>query len=248
MAKLLAGIVFSLFLSFGFAAPCAWADEGEVDVLLVLAADVSRSVDDREFKLQREGFAAALADPRVLNVIASGPTGRIAVALVEWASEFEQKVVVDWFLVAGEKDARELAQRILAAPRSFWGRTSISAAIEFSKGLLDRSPFQSSRKVIDVSGDGTNNSGAEVTAVRDEAIAKGITINGLVILSDEPMPTNPSHTHPPGGLKAYYEQHVIGGPDAFVVEAKGFESFGQSIIQKLIKEIAALAAAGPRRS
>src|SRR5512145_1673529 len=132
MAKLLAGIAFSLFLSLGLASPSAHADEGQVDVLLVLAADVSRSVDDKEFKLQREGFAAAFTDPRVLNVITSGQTGRIAVAFVEWASEFEQKLVVDWVLVAGEKDAEALAQRILAAPRSFWGRTSISAAIEFS--------------------------------------------------------------------------------------------------------------------
>jgi hypothetical protein len=246
MVNLLAGIVVSLFLSLGLAIPVAHADEGQVDVLLVLATDVSRSVDDREFKLQREGFAAALSDPRVLNVITSGPTGRIAVAFVEWASEFEQRVVVDWFLVAGEKDAKTLAQRILAAPRSYWGRTSISSAIEFSKNLLDRSPFQSDRKVIDISGDGTNNSGADVTAARDEAVASGITINGLVILSDEPLPTNPTHTHPPGGLKAYYERHVIGGPDAFVVEAQGFESFGQSIIQKLIKEIAALI--GPART
>jgi hypothetical protein len=246
MVNLLAGIVVSLFLSLGLATPVAHADEGQVDVLLVLATDVSRSVDDREFKLQREGFAAALSDPRVLNVITSGPTGRIAVAFVEWASEFEQRVVVDWFLVAGEKDAKTLAQRILAAPRSYWGRTSISSAIEFSKNLLDRSPFQSDRKVIDISGDGTNNSGADVTAARDEAVASGITINGLVILSDEPLPTNPTHTHPPGGLKAYYERHVIGGPDAFVVEAQGFESFGQSIIQKLIKEIAALI--GPART
>jgi hypothetical protein len=246
MVNLLAGIVVSLFLSLGLATPVAHADEGQVDVLLVLATDVSRSVDDREFKLQREGFAAALSDPRVLNVITSGPTGRIAVAFVEWASEFEQRVVVDWFLVAGEKDAKTLAQRILAAPRSYWGRTSISSAIEFSKNLLDRSPFQSDRKVIDISGDGTNNSGADVTAARDEAVASGITINGLVILSDEPLPTNPTHTHPPGGLKAYYERHVIGGPDAFVVEAQGFESFGQSIIQKLIKEIAALI--GPGRT
>jgi hypothetical protein len=246
MVNLLAGIVVSLFLSLGLASPVAHADEGQVDVLLVLATDVSRSVDDREFKLQREGFAAALSDPRVLNVITSGPTGRIAVAFVEWASEFEQRVVVDWFLVAGEKDAKTLAQRILAAPRSYWGRTSISSAIEFSKNLLDRSPFQSDRKVIDISGDGTNNSGADVTAARDEAVASGITINGLVILSDEPLPTNPTHTHPPGGLKAYYERHVIGGPDAFVVEAQGFESFGQSIIQKLIKEIAALI--GPART
>jgi hypothetical protein len=246
MAKLLAGIAFSLFLGLGLATPRAHADEGQVDVLLVLAADVSRSVDDKEFKLQREGFAAAFTDPRVLNVITSGQTGRIAVAFVEWASEFEQKLVVDWVLVAGEKDAEALAQRILAAPRSFWGRTSISSAIEFSMNILERSPFQSDRKVIDISGDGTNNSGADVTAARDEAIAKGITVNGLVIVSDEPLPTNPTHTHPPGGLKAYYERYVIGGPGAFAVEAEGFESFGQAIVQKLIKEIAAML--GPRRS
>ena len=124
--------------------------------------------------------------------------------------------------------------------RSRW----TSSAIEFSLGLLARSPFQSDRHVIDVSGDGTNNSGAEVTASRDTAIAKGVTINGLVILSDEPLPTNPTHTHPPGGLKAYYEKNVIGGPGAFVLEAQSFETFGQLIISKLIKEIAALSVPG----
>lgn len=244
MAKLLAGIAFSLFLSLGLVIPSAHADEGQVDVLLVLAADVSRSVDDKEFKLQREGFAAALTDPRVLNVITSGQTGRIAVAFVEWASEFEQRVVVDWSLVAGEKDAHELAQRILAAPRSFWGRTSISSAIEYSMTILDRSPFQSDRKVIDISGDGTNNSGIDVAVSRDAAVARDVTINGLVILSDEPLPTNPTHTHPPGGLTAYFERNVIGGPGAFVMEAQSFEAFGQALISKLIKEIAALTAEG----
>lgn len=240
MAKRLAGIALSLFLGVAVTSPGAYADEGQVDVLLVLAADVSRSVDDREFKLQRQGFAAALADPRVVRVVTAGPTGRIAVVFVEWASEFEQRVVVDWSLVASQQDAQKLSERILSAPRSFWGRTSISAAIEFSQTLLERSPFQSDRHVIDVSGDGTNNSGADVTAARDAALAKGITINGLVILSDEPLPTNPMHTHPPGGLKAYYERNVIGGPGAFALEAVGFQSFGQSIISKLIKEIAAL--------
>ena len=159
---------------------------------------------------------------------------------VEWASEMEQSVVVDWSLVSSEGDARRVSQRILAAPRSFWGRTSISTAIEFSQALLARSPFQSDRHVIDISGDGTNNSGADVTAARDAALGKGIIVNGLVIVSDEPLPTNPTHTHPPGGLKEYYERNVIGGPGAFVLEAQGFETFGQSIISKLIKEIAEL--------
>jgi hypothetical protein len=241
MAKLLAGVVaFVLTVGHLIACPGARADEGQVDLLLVLATDVSRSVDDKEFKLQREGFATALVDPRVLRAIMGGPIGRIAVVFVEWGSEFEQKVVVDWAVVAGERDAQAVSQRILGAPRSYWGRTSISAAIEFSLVLLARSPLQAERHVIDVSGDGTNNSGTDVTAARDAAIAKGVTINGLVILSEEPLPTNPTHTHPPGGLREYYERNVVGGPGAFVLEAQGFETFGQSIISKLIKEIAGL--------
>jgi len=242
MSKRLTGIVVALVLAAAgllSGAPAARADE-KVDLLLVLAADVSRSVDDREFKLQREGFAAALVDPRVVRAMTGGATGRIAVVFVEWASEFEQRVVVDWVVIAGERDAQGVAERIRAAPRSYWGRTSISAAIDFSLGLLARSPFQALRKVIDISGDGTNNSGRDVAAARDAAIAQGVTINGLVILSGEPLPTNPTHTHPPGGLTAYYERNVIGGPGAFVLEAKDFETFGQLIISKLVKEIAAL--------
>jgi uncharacterized protein DUF1194 len=222
----------------------ARADEGEVDLLLVLAADVSRSVDDAKFKLQREGYAAALVDPRVVRAMTGGPKGRIALVFVEWASEWEQKVVIDWTVIAGERDAQAVSSRVLGAERSYRGRTSISTAIDFSMTLLARSPFQTNRRVIDVSGDGTNNSGRDVIAARDEAIAKGVTINGLVILSEVPLATNPSHTHPPGGLTAYYENNVIGGPGAFVVEAENFEAFGQLIISKLVKEIADLA---PRR-
>jgi len=242
MSKLLAGIVFAFVLTAGVVhgSSTARSDEGQVDLLLVLAADVSRSVDDKEFKLQREGFAAALVEARVVRAMTGGPRGRIAVIFIEWASEFEQRVVVDWAVIARESDAQSVSERIRRAPRSFWGRTSISAAIDFSMGILARSPFQADRQVIDISGDGTNNSGRDVVAARDAAIAKGVTINGLVILSDEPLPTNPMHTHPPGGLTAYYERNVIGGPGAFVLEAKDFESFGQSIISKLIKEIAGL--------
>jgi hypothetical protein len=220
------------------AGPPARADEGEVDLLLVLAADVSRSVDDAKFKLQREGYAAAIVDPRVVKAMTGGPTGRIALVFVEWASEWEQKVVIDWTIVAGERDAQAVSARVLGAERSFRGRTSISAAIDFSMLALARSPFQAGRKVIDISGDGTNNSGRDVVSARDEAVGKGVTINGLVILSDTPLATNPSHTHPVGGLTAYYENNVIGGPGAFVVEAQGFEAFGQLIISKLVKEIA----------
>src|SRR5262245_1383281 len=246
MGTWLARIVFALVLTVGpfLGRVSARADEGQVDLLLVLAADVSRSVDEKEFKLQREGFAAAIVDPRVMRAMTGGPTGRIALVFVEWASEFEQRVVVDWAVIATEHDAMGVSQRILGAPRYFWGRPSISSAIEFSMALLARSPFQSERQVIDDSGDGTNNSGIDVAAARDAAIAKGVTINGLVILSDEPLPTNPTHTHPPGGLKAYYERNVIGGPGAFVLEAQSFETFDQLIIAKLIKEIAALSVPG----
>jgi len=222
----------------------ARADEGDVDLLLVLAADVSRSVDDAKFKLQREGYAAAIADPRVVRAMTGGPNGRIALVFVEWASEWEQKVVIDWTVIAGARDAEAVSSRVREAERSFRGRTSISTAIDFSMALLARSPFQADRRVIDVSGDGTNNSGRDVISARDEAIAKGVTINGLVILSEVPLATNPSHTHPPGGLTAYYENNVIGGPGAFVIEAENFEAFGQLIISKLVKEIAELA---PRR-
>lgn len=243
MPKWTAAIVVALIVATGglYGSPTARADEGQVDLLLVLAADVSRSVDDRKFRLQREGYAAAMVDPRVVRAMTAGATGRIAVIFVEWASEFEQRVVVEWTIVANERDAQQVSGRVREAARSFWGRTSISAAIDFSMGLLARSPFQAVRHVIDVSGDGTNNSGRDVVSARDAAIAQGVTINGLVILSEVPLPTNPTHTHPPGGLTAYYENNVIGGPGAFVVEAENFESFGQLIIKKLIKEIAALA-------
>jgi hypothetical protein len=212
--------------------------DDRVDVLLVLAADVSRSVDDRKFRLQREGYAAALVDPRVVRAMAGGPMGRIGICFVEWAGDTDQTVVMDWTSVGTPDEAEAFARRVREAPRAFMGRTSISAAIDYSLGQLARSPFQSDRRVIDVSGDGTHNSGRPVTQARDEAVAKGVTINGLVILSEVPLPTNPLHTHPPGGLTLYYETNVIGGPGAFVVEAESFEAFGQSLISKLIKEIA----------
>ena len=216
----------------------ALADDEQADLLLVLAADVSRSVDERKFKLQRDGYAAALVDPRVVRAMTAGPAGRIALCFMEWASDGEQIVIIDWTPVGGESEAQAVSKRIREAPRAFMGRTSISAAIDYSMGMLARSPFAGPRRVIDVSGDGTNNSGRPVTLARDAAVAQGITINGLVILSEVPLPTNPLHTHPPGGLTAYYESNVIGGPGAFVVEAESFEAFGQLLVSKLVKEIA----------
>jgi hypothetical protein len=209
----------------------------KVDLLLVLAADVSRSIDGEEFRLQRDGYASALTTPRVVNAMTSGEHGRIAVCFVEWSGALDQKVVVDWTLIAGAADARLLAGRIRDAPRASRGRTAIGDAIVFSVRQLASAPFEAARRVIDVSGDGTSNVGRDVVKARAYALAQGITINGLVILSETPLPANPRHTHPPGGLLAYYENNVVGGVGAFVLAAEGFETFGASLKNKLIREI-----------
>ena len=224
-------------------APLARAAE-PVDLLLVLAADVSRSVDNEKFKLQREGYAAAIADRRVLEAITAGRNGRIAVLFVEWSGFGNQKVVIDWTPINGAKTAQEFGDRLLESPRSFADRTSISGGIDFAVAQIARAPFAAERHTIDVSGDGTNNAGRDVTQARDEALALGITINGLVILSERPMPWNPEHTNPPGGLAHYYRNNVTGGPGSFVLEAKDFGSFGQAIIKKMIAEIADATPAG----
>jgi hypothetical protein len=199
---------------------------------------VSRSIDQPKFQLQREGYAAAIADPRVLDAISSGRHKRIAAAFVEWSGISSQKVLIDWTLIDGADAAKKFADQLVELPRSFAERTSISGGIDFAMTVMARAPYQSGRRTIDVSGDGTNNSGRDVTLARDEAVAAGVTINGLVILSDRPMAWNPEHTNPPGGLANYYRTNVIGGPGAFVTVAEDFNSFGQAILKKLIAEIA----------
>ena len=209
-----------------------------VDLLLVLASDVSRSVDSVKFQLQRDGYAAAFSDPRVLEAISSGKHGRIAVCFVEWSGSTAQKVVIDWTVIKDAESGRQFGDKLVELPRSFAERTSISAGIDFAMLQFDRSPYDGGRRTIDVSGDGTNNSGRDVRSARDEAVAKDVTINGLVILSERPLSWNPDHTHPPGGLQNYYRDNVIGGPGAFVLEEENFQSFGKALITKLIAEIA----------
>ena len=217
----------------------------QVDLLLVLASDVSRSVDTRKFELQRQGYAAALSNPRVIDAIKSGPNGRIAICFVEWSGATSQKLVIDWTIVSDLASARKIGDQMLELPRSFADRTSISAGLEFSMHELNIAPFEAPRRTIDVSGDGTNNSGRDIASVRDEVLASGVTINGLVILSDTPLPWNPEHTNPPGGLDGYYRNNVVGGPGAFVMVAENHNSFGQAIVKKMIAEIAWLEAAQP---
>jgi len=228
-----------LALSIFSAGVCAQ----NTDLLLVLAADVSRSIDESEFDLQRKGYAAALTDPRVLAAIRGGSNGTIAVCFVEWSGAGEQLVVADWTVIHDEEDAGVVAAAILAAPRSFMGRTSISGAIDFAMERFVAAKPHSNRRIIDVSGDGTNNSGRPVTEARDQAVAEGVTINGLAIVNDRPNPGYAFHTQPPGGLPEWYRQNVIGGPGSFLRVIDDFRSFSDAMTNKLVSEIVALAGA-----
>ena len=230
------GLALAALLAVALAAQAQAAER--VDLLLVLAADVSRSMDDPKFRLQRSGYIEALTNTRVLDAIQSGTHRRIAATFVEWSGVVSQKVVIDWMAISDEASARRFADGLVEAPRSFADRTSISAGIDFAMAQLSRTPFESSRQTIDVSGDGTNTNGTPAEVARDRAIAQGITINGIVILSPEPMPWNPWHTHPPGGLENWYREHVVGGPGAFTMVAEDFSSFAYAIANKLIREIA----------
>ncbi len=207
-----------------------------VDVLLVLAVDVSRSVDEDEARLQREGYRSAVSDPAVVEAIRGGMIGAIGIAYVEWAGAEFQRLVLPWTRIAGPADAAAWARRLEEAPRASLSWTSISAGLEFSRNVLAEAPFEASRRVIDVSGDGVNNSGGSVEAARDRAVAEGIVINGLPIVNDRPTFGRP----PPMPLDEYYRESVIGGPGAFVIAAEDFESFGNALKRKLIREIAGL--------
>jgi hypothetical protein len=211
-----------------------------VDVILVLASDVSRSINDEKFVLQRRGYAEALTDKRVLHTISAGECGQIAVAYIEWAGASSQRVVVEWSLIRTAGDAMAFAGKLSEAPRSFRNITAIGSAIEFSARQIAIAPYESGRKVIDVSGDGINNGGSDPRAARDNALNGSVTtINGIVIVTDPTTipPDLDAHTNPPGGLASYYRDNVIGGPGSFVTTAEGFEAFGRSLVLKLIREI-----------
>lgn len=222
-----------LFVLFSlWSGPAAAAER--VDLELVLAVDVSYSVDENEARLQREGYLVALRDPQVLSAISDGPFGRIALAYVEWAGASHQKVVVDWHVISGPPDAETFLLKLAAAPISSAPYTSISALIDFSRSLMAANELQATRAVIDISGDGPNSDGRQVTLARDEAVAAGVTINGLPIISVAP---NRDGSSPAVGVPAYYIHNVIGGPGAFALEVNGFDSFGPTLVKKLVMEI-----------
>lgn len=205
-----------------------------VDLELILAVDNSSSVDSGEARLQRDGYVAALVDPQVIAAIRSGRHGRIAVAYVEWAGMHRQSTVAGWALIENETSARAFARTVSEAPLTRGSFTSISAAIEYAIPLFAANGFEGKRRVIDISGDGPNNSGRLVTEARAEAIAAGITINGLPIIDRR-------QDWWYGGLAVdmdeYFKRCVIGGPGAFIEVAKSRKSFTAAVRRKLIREI-----------
>ena len=211
----------------------------DVDMALVLVTDVSRSIDDSEFKLEKDGYASAFTSQKVADAIRGGPLGKIAVAYLEFASDVEVRTVLDWTVISDKASAQAFVDRLSAAPRSFWGRTAISAGVDQAVQLLAESGHNATRRVIDVCGDGTNNAGREVTEARDSAVKAGMTINGLAIINDHPVSWTFAHVQPPGGLANYYRQNVTGGPGSFVLEVHDFATFGEAMTRKLVDEIAA---------
>lgn len=205
-----------------------------VDVELVLAVDISYSMDPDEQALQREGYVKALTSREFLLALRQGIHGKIVVTYFEWAGFHTQKIVMPWRLIDGPESADAVAAEIAAAPISRASRTSISGALMFAMPLFERSGYRGLRRVIDVSGDGTNNNGQLVTIARDEVLAKGITINGLPIMLKRPMTSMMDIDD----LDIYYEDCVIGGPGAFVVPIRDREKFIEATRTKLVLEIA----------
>jgi Protein of unknown function (DUF1194) len=209
-------------------------EQADVDVELVLAVDVSYSMDPDEQQLQREGYVTALKSRQFLEALNHGPHGRIALTYVEWAGVADQKVLMPWRIIDGEESAVAVADEIATAPYRRAYRTSISGALVFAAAQFERSGHHGIRRVIDVSGDGANNQGPPIVVIRDEVVAKGITINGLPIMLKAPVPGSIDIEN----LDVYYEDCVIGGPGAFVVPIRQPVQFKEATRTKLVLEIA----------
>ena len=197
-----------------------------VDLVLVLAIDVSGSVDEEEFDVQKQGLATAIRHPRVMAAIQRGSTGRIAVAVVQWAGTGMQRVSLPWAVIASPSHADSFAQRLANMPRHYAdGPTNLAGVMHFATRMILAAPFLGARRVIDISGDGQSNIGRPPPEARDRAVEVGITINGLVILNAS------------SGLAAYYRAEIIGGPGAFVVAANNYADYPRAILKKLLREI-----------
>jgi hypothetical protein len=216
-------------------APAA-RSEVAVDVALVLAVDVSRSMSHEEMRIQRRGYADAIASAQVLRAISQGPYGRIAVTLFEWAGDHHAREIVGWTMIESRADAEAVAATLLTEYSLSERRTSISGGINHAVRLLEAVPFLAERRVIDVSGDGPNNQGLPVTVARDAAVAKGITINGLPLMTEGGYGS--AFNIP--DLDEYYRRCVIGGPGAFMIPVDDWDQFAEAVRRKLVLEIGAL--------
>jgi Protein of unknown function (DUF1194) len=209
-------------------------NQSSVDVELVIAVDVSYSMDLDELAVQREGYAQAIVSKEFLQAIKTGPNSKLAVTYFEWSASSDQKIIIPWRVIDGPESADAVANEIMKTPVRRGSRTSISGAINFAMPLFDENPYHGLRRVIDISGDGPNNNGAPVADARAAALEKGITINGLPIMVKEPSPL----TMDIDNLDWYYEDCVIGGPGSFAVSIKDRDKFREAIRTKLILEVA----------
>ena len=228
-------MLLSLLALLFLALPAAAQDRKEVDMALAMAIDISGSIDPDEARLQRQGYVDAFRDPVIVKAILGGNHGRIVVAYYEWSDSWVQKLLIDWTLLDSATAIADFTSRLAAAPISIARRTSISGAIRYAIPLFGRSPYETERKVLDISGDGSNNDGGLVTDLRHDALKERIVINGLPIMNDRPNPFGfPSETD----LDKYYLHCVIGGPRSFVEVAVNFEDFPRAVRKKLLQEVA----------
>jgi len=230
-AVLAAALAAPALLRSGFARA-----QEPVDVELVLAVDVSRSVDPEEQELQFRGYEAAFRDQRLIDGIAGGPVGAIACMMFTWSDWQIQNVVVPWTKLDGTASANRFADAIAGAPRQTWLYTSISGAIDFAGKQFGQAGFEGTRRVVDISGDGVNNSGRSLAEAREAALAQGIVLNGLAVMDKTPSPLALAGAIPP--LDEYYRHEVIGGPGSFLMVAEGFAAFESAVRRKIIREIA----------
>lgn len=229
-----------LFAALAVAGPACAQDRKEIDLALALAIDISGSIDPEEAQLQRRGYVEAFRDPVIVKAILGGANGRIAVSYFEWSDSWMQKLLIDWTLLDSEAAIAAFADRLADAPVSIARRTSISGAIRFAIPLFGRAPWDAMRKVLDISGDGSNNDGGLVTDMRHEALKDRIVINGLPVMNDR---ANPFGFPAENDLDKYYLHCVTGGPRSFVEVARSFEDFPRAVRKKLLQEVADL---GPR--
>ena len=211
----------------------ARAEETPVDLQLVMAVDVSRSIDEVEAELQRRGYIEAMTNERVIDAILSGENRRIAVCYVEWAGTHYQQTVIDWMLIDSPRAAHAFSDKLSESPRTSQSWTAVGAALATSAQRFQDSPFASKRRVIDISGDGRTNDGPPAELIRDKLVAEGFVINGLPVMMNRQNYVRPQDAT----LDKYYEENVIGGPGSFMTVAATFDDFGRAVRAKLIREI-----------